>query len=81
MKRLIIKASLATIILFSTSVIFAQPNGGGGGQGGGGTPPDETGGPIDSGAVILLVGVAAYAHQKLKKLCLLFLQRALFYYG
>ena len=67
-KQLIVKATLALIIIFSTSVLFAQPSGGGGGQGQGGNPPSGpgTGGPIDSGAVMLLVGIAGYAHQKLK---------------
>ena len=65
-KRMIIKLSFVMLIMFSVSAVFAQPNGGGGGQGGGGSPPDGTGGPIDSGAIVLLAGIAGYAHRKLK---------------
>lgn len=67
MKKAFTKIFIAFAIICSTSVLFAQPSGGGGGLGGGGNPPDGTGGPIDSGAVILMIGIAGYAHQKLKE--------------
>ena len=60
-----IKISFVLLIIFSVSAVFAQPNGGGGGQGQG-SPPDGTGGPIDGGAIVLLAGIAGYAHLKLK---------------
>ncbi len=65
-KKMVIKLSFIMLIMFSVTIAFAQPNGGGGGQGGGGTPPDGTGGPIDGGAIVLLAGIAGYAHRKLK---------------
>jgi hypothetical protein len=64
-KQTTIRISLALVIMLSASMLFAQP-GGGGGQGLGGTPP-ATGAPIDGGSSILLAGVAAYAHRKLKE--------------
>ena len=65
-KRKLLKFSMALFATLSATLLYAQPNGGGGGQGQGGSPPDGTGGAIDSGAVILLVGIAAYSHQKLR---------------
>jgi hypothetical protein len=55
---------LVAAIMLSAGILSAQP-GGGGGQGLGGTPP-AMGAPIDGGSSILLAGVAAYAHRKLK---------------
>ena len=64
-KQITIRISLAMVIMLSASILFAQP-GGGGGQGLGGTPP-TTSAPIDGGSGLLLIGVAAYAHRKLKE--------------
>ena len=63
-KQMIKRYTLMAAIMLSAGILSAQP-GGGGGQGQGGTPP-STSAPIDGGSSILLVGVAAYAHRKLK---------------
>ena len=63
-KGSIIKTIVAVVMMMTGTILFAQPSGGGG-QGLGGTPP-ATGAPIDGGTGILLAGVAAYAHRKLK---------------
>ena len=63
-KKSVIKATVAVVIMLTSAMLYAQPSGGGG-QGLGGTPP-ATGAPIDGGTSILLAGVAAYAHRKLK---------------
>jgi len=65
-KKIIIRTAIVSFIMFSVAILSAQPNGGGGGQGQGGPPPSGTGGPIDGGAVMLLAGIAGYAHLKLK---------------
>ena len=62
--KIILKTSLSLVIMLSATMLFAQP-GGGGGQGQGGAPP-AAGAPIDGGAVLLLAGVAGYAHRKLR---------------
>jgi hypothetical protein len=63
-KQMIMRYTLMAAIMLSAGILSAQP-GGGGGQGLGGTPP-ATGAPIDGGSSILLAGVAAYAHRRLK---------------
>lgn len=60
----IIKTTVAVVMMLTGTILYAQPSGGGG-QGLGGTPP-ATGAPIDGGTSILLAGIAAYAHRKLK---------------
>ena len=63
-KQTILRYTLVAAIMLSAGILSAQP-GGGGGQGLGGTPP-STSAPIDGGSSLLLAGVAAYAHRKLK---------------
>jgi len=64
---MILKGILIFAVMLSATVIFAQPGGSsGGGSSSGGAPPPSTGAPIDGGASIFLIGVAAYAHRKLK---------------
>jgi hypothetical protein len=56
-------------ILFTTILTItthAQPNGGGGGQGQGGQPPGNGAAPIDGGAILLVVGAAAYGRAALR---------------
>ena len=60
----IIKTTVVVAMMLAGTIVYGQPSGGGG-QGLGGTPP-ATGAPIDSGTGILLAGIAAYAHRKLK---------------
>lgn len=66
-KQQIRKAIFAMVLVITATGLWAQPGGGGGGQGGGGPPPSGTGGPIDGGAVMLLIGAAGYTYKQLKK--------------
>ena len=65
-KQQIRKAIFAIVLVITATGVWAQPGGGGGGQGGGGPPPG-TGAPIDGGAVMLLLGAAAYSYRQLEK--------------
>lgn len=65
MNKQIIKGVLAALLIATGSVLCAQP-GGGGGNPGGGTPPSTTG-PIDSGAVMLIITVSGFALYNVKK--------------
>lgn len=66
-KKICISAATAILIFIST-LAFAQPGGTGGGQGQGGNPPGGGGSvPIDGGAISLVLGVAAYGYKKFKE--------------
>ena len=66
MKTNFIKAALVVVIILSATVLFAQPGGPGGGSPGGGPPPSVSG-PIDSGASMLVLGLAGFAYRRLRK--------------
>ncbi len=66
MKTKSVKFILTFVVILFAMVAFAQPGGSGGGFPGGGNPPSGESAPIDGGVVMLLAGVAGYAHHKLK---------------
>ncbi|MBK8658326.1 MAG: hypothetical protein IPN22_05490 [Bacteroidetes bacterium] len=55
------------VILFSVHDLPAQPGGGGGGQGMGGPAPGSGAAPIDGGAILLVIGAAAYGRSRLNQ--------------